>query len=655
MLLEELVLENFGIYKGRHVIKLKPDSVDKPIILFGALNGGGKTTILNALKLALYGKFAECSNRGGLSYPDFLARSVNRNKEKDTPSGVELQFTHRRDGAEEVIRVVRRWKGSSNNTRESVNVLKNGVEDDVIAERWYEYIDEFMPSQISSLFFFDGEKIESLASDDQSSELIRTGLHSLLGLDLVDRLAKDLLLIENRKSTDLVDDESKEQLERLSSELTALNKEKKGIKISLARHKIELDKITNTIDKIRKEYLREGGDLLEQRDALYSEKKAIEERLADSEYTLRELASGDAPLLMIHKLLIETKNQLEKETASKTFKNVKKTISTRDSALIQFIESQQIGVDVIENIQSYLNDDLKNLDMRNKVKTFINVDGSTFNRIDNKVLKELKFQIKQQQTHTIKIHEKLTGIDRKIVGIPDPEALQDFISKLEEAEDSKKRREIEIAVQEVALEKAINKATAVQNSYESKLVINTSKTFENENEYRILDQSKIFRDTLNLFRSKVSIKHLSHLEELIFTSFQQLIRKNDLVTRIEIEPNTYNLILIDKYNAELPSDRLSAGERQLLAISILWGLAKASDRPLPSVIDTPLGRLDSNHRNYLTENYFPYASHQVLLLSTDKEIDKEYYKDLEPFITHRYLISYDEIQNTSYVKPGYFF
>jgi DNA sulfur modification protein DndD len=101
-------------------------------------------------------------------------------------------------------------------------------------------------------------------------------------------------------------------------------------------------------------------------------------------------------------------------------------------------------------------------------------------------------------------------------------------------------------------------------------------------------------------------------------------------------------------------DRLSAGERQLLAVSLLWGLAKASRRPLPAVIDTPLGRLDSSHRRHLVQRYFPHASHQVLLLSTDEEIRGEYFDAIRPCIGHSYLLEFNEIDRTSTVKPGYF-
>jgi DNA sulfur modification protein DndD len=104
----------------------------------------------------------------------------------------------------------------------------------------------------------------------------------------------------------------------------------------------------------------------------------------------------------------------------------------------------------------------------------------------------------------------------------------------------------------------------------------------------------------------------------------------------------------------LPFDRLSAGERQLLATSLLWGLARASGRPMPTLIDTPLGRLDSSHRQHLVKRYFPRASHQVLLLSTDEEIVGDYFRVLRPYITRFYHLVHDEKNDSTTVTAGYF-
>ena len=133
------------------------------------------------------------------------------------------------------------------------------------------------------------------------------------------------------------------------------------------------------------------------------------------------------------------------------------------------------------------------------------------------------------------------------------------------------------------------------------------------------------------------------------------MRKKTLVADVNIDPDSYAMSLIGKNQLTLPLRQLSAGERQLLAISTLWGLARASGRPMPNVIDTPLARLDSRHRTNLIDNYFPEASHQVIILSTDEEIDKKYYPKLKDRISHSYELSYSDEEQSSVIRNGYFF
>ena len=129
-------------------------------------------------------------------------------------------------------------------------------------------------------------------------------------------------------------------------------------------------------------------------------------------------------------------------------------------------------------------------------------------------------------------------------------------------------------------------------------------------------------------------QHIEHIECLVLDSFRQLLRKESLVVDLRISPDDFQLELLNGSGEHIFPDRLSAGERQLLAVSLLWGLARASGRPLPIVVDTPLGRLDAPHRTHLVERYFPNASHQVLLLSTDEEIDEKYYPKLKSRVGH---------------------
>ena len=131
---------------------------------------------------------------------------------------------------------------------------------------------------------------------------------------------------------------------------------------------------------------------------------------------------------------------------------------------------------------------------------------------------------------------------------------------------------------------------------------------------------------------------------------------SNFISRISISTETFALTLYNHEGSLISKKRLSAGEKQLLAISLLWGLARVSEKNLPIAIDTPLARLDSSHRCNLIERYFPTASHQVILLSTDTEITESEVKLLraKDVIAREYLLDYSHHLNLTTVKSGYF-
>ena len=133
-----------------------------------------------------------------------------------------------------------------------------------------------------------------------------------------------------------------------------------------------------------------------------------------------------------------------------------------------------------------------------------------------------------------------------------------------------------------------------------------------------------------MFLQRVTERKIDRLSALITESFRFLLRKQTLVERILIDPATFAITLYDEAGQAIAKQRLSEGEKQIFAISVLWGLARASARPLPAVIDTPMARLDAAHRQHLVERYFPNASHQVIIFSTDTEVDRQYYQALQP-------------------------
>jgi DNA sulfur modification protein DndD len=159
---------------------------------------------------------------------------------------------------------------------------------------------------------------------------------------------------------------------------------------------------------------------------------------------------------------------------------------------------------------------------------------------------------------------------------------------------------------------------------------------------------------LEKFEQSLLVENLHKLEASILDAYKILLRKKSMVERIRIDPQTFKLAIVSPSGEESPTERLSAGERQLLAVATLWGLTRESGRKLPTVIDTPLSRLDSQHRAALVQSYFPKAGNQVILLSTDEEIVGRYSEMLRPYIANHYTIVHYERLKTSKFENIYF-
>lgn len=153
---------------------------------------------------------------------------------------------------------------------------------------------------------------------------------------------------------------------------------------------------------------------------------------------------------------------------------------------------------------------------------------------------------------------------------------------------------------------------------------------------------------------RATAEKIDRLSAHITESFRYLLRKRTLVERVQIDPESFHITLFDADGQSISKHRLSEGEKQIFAISVLWGLAQASPRPLPAIIDTPMARLDSEHRSHLVERYFPNASHQVIILSTDTEVDESFYESLAPSIARAYHLQYDDDRKMTVGEEGYF-
>jgi DNA sulfur modification protein DndD len=248
----------------------------------------------------------------------------------------------------------------------------------------------------------------------------------------------------------------------------------------------------------------------------------------------------------------------------------------------------------------------------------------------------------------------LEEADRRLAAVPAESAISGIIEERGRAQLAVEESQTQVRMLDNQLERVSRELEQKQAAHRALIEKSVEARFEEEDVARIIVHSQKVRKTLDVFRATVVERHVSRIAQLVLDSFRQLLRKRSLISELRIDPQSFALELRGMDGKILPPDRLSAGERQLLAVSMLWGLARASGRPLPAVIDTPLGRLDASHRSNLIERYFPNASHQVLLLSTDEEIDEKYYEKLKPWVGRSYLLEFDDSIGATRVKPGYF-
>ena len=182
-------------------------------------------------------------------------------------------------------------------------------------------------------------------------------------------------------------------------------------------------------------------------------------------------------------------------------------------------------------------------------------------------------------------------------------------------------------------------------NYESSAVLNDAQRKQ-------IDYCDRMQIVIKEFQKEYQAKRTHELESAIKDMWNKLTHKNNFVDKISVLPDSnFEVKLYDKNSSEIDKTKMSAGEREIYAISLLWALVQVSGKKLPIAIDTPFGRLDSIHRENLVKYYFPQASHQVILLSQDEEIVNQYYNMLKPCIAKE--ITLENKGNETIVKGGY--
>ena len=548
-------------------------------------------------------------------------------------------------------------RGPAFGTRERFEVSADGRIDAVLADSWSEHVDRFIPSRISNLFFFDGEKIEAMADLETSSQMLAVGIQALLGLDLVDKLATDLVVLERRKVSEATKTEGPKQVDDAKSNLTQAEQTRVRLHSERATLQTELDRQEKLLRGVQDRFRAEGGELFEQRDRLEAEKKQCDLKLREIYDELRELAAGSAPLLLVPELLRAICSQARSEDEAFRSELVAQLLAQRDERLLTALKQRETPPALIRTISDILKLDRANHSAVDSGEPYLGLgqdSQASITAVLGEVSEQLRSRIAALIDQSRSMENVLIDLNRTLTQVPDQQSVSSLLEERERARLAVDSTKVRLEATDLDLARARHDVDQKKAHLEKTMETEALAALGTEDTERVVSYSRRVRGTLEQFRIAMVKRNIQRIEHLVLDSLKRLLRKESLVSDLRIDPNTLQITLLALDGATVPAERLSAGERQLLAVALLWGLAKASGRALPAVIDTPLGRLDTAHRTNLVDRYFPHASHQVLLLSTDEEIDETHYKKLRPFIGRSYLLDFDDGKGETRVRPGYF-
>ena len=666
MLLTKVTLSNYGVYRDKNEFDFRCD-LEKPVILCGGTNGAGKTTLFESILLCLYGISFFDKKITQKQYHEFLGRKIHRFlgtpvSASEASITVEFQFAHQ--GKVDEYKVHRMWESDDGKVREKLTITKLEGDwkplDKIEESQWQSFINELIPRGIAKLFFFDGEKIVEMAQEGNEDIEIKSSFDTLLGLDLVEQLRSDinLSLLRNLKGDSK---KIQEQIDRFAAE-----KDEADNKIGKLMDKEvmlngDIEKKQKETNVLEEKISKLGGGYASKRTELKEKKIQLKAKLEQIEEEIRSICADILPFTLIPKQLdsvqkqLETdqnilKNTFEKEILESNFSNIESKVNSKKFWSGVSVDSK-VKNELLSKLSSLFEETTEGSSVTEKSLFNFSVDDTSkliglIKKIKNDTGKLLEKSTKKFS----ETYDELQIVEMSLTSAPTDDEIGPLISQLNEIskEIGSLQTEIEHTHGLIATEKALITTVNVKMR---EIVADKHKNKRNE---RGADIAQKVENVLEEYSQRLRKSKLKLLEDYLLQGIQMLIHKENFIEKVSINKETFEVSLYRKNDDELKKSELSKGEQQMFATAVLWALAKTSGRPLPFIIDTPLARLDKEHRVSLIEQFFPIASHQVLIFSTDTEVDENFYPKLCPYITRSYSMIYNSKKGKTSKRDGYF-
>lgn len=687
MILRGVTLRDWKAYQQARFEIPAPDG-NRNIILIGAPNGYGKTSFFEALTLGLFGREGlplipratlpaegEAEAKLNTSYSKFLSDALHKRaiSQGHLSCSVGLEFED--DG--EAISLERRWHFASNGQHKPYDdelLIFEGAGrrpvgppiSETDRDGWFRaYIAQaFLPSYLAAFFLFDGEQVQRFARRDMAGQ-VRRGIEGLLGLPVLRSLQESLRkYADNRRAQ--VATPSDEKVKTVQAEIANLEAE-----LADAQKKIgEIDALLPRLEQERDELVTGlssygGGSV-----ALVSELHRDEERLrAAAERALDQLMgllAGDiAVALSGAPLRQETLDRLRAEAVRESWEAGRIQGSTglerfadKLGALLKLVqpplspEQRSATVAAARNAwdaiwfpppdncaPDFLHTALSGLD-RGQAMTRLEVAGQR----SAGELRELQREMREaSEGAEAKKRERLT----LELNAPEAEAKA---KRLQEVSEELGRQKTTRSTEE----RRVQAAEAQLGQKRQELGRYTDSIGRGSEPLRRAKQGETVADMIGELLEEAVPTQVSQVAVAMTEAWTAMAHKKGLVNRIEITP-ACDVRLLNRNGDDVRSMQLSAGEEQIFTQALIQAIAKVSGRDFPFVVDTPLARLDVDHRVGVLR-HFTDREGQVILLSTDTEVVGPYLDAIRKRVLAAYRLNVhaeDGVTVTT-VQEGYF-
>ncbi|PKG52922.1 AAA family ATPase [Olleya sp. 1-3] len=665
MKISKIKLNNFRIYKGQNELNLSAKG-DKNISIIAGKNGFGKTTFLTSLIWCFYGKLMtqvedkykkDIKNIGG--YDNYLLSLVNRDSKDESSEStftveVELQDLLIPSIPCRTVNIIRTY--SLKTQQETLKILIDGDENELTKDVGFEvFINDFiLPREIAKFFFFDAEKIVSLAEAKSKSELrsLSKAYSEVLGIKKYEELKNNLESLITKLRRRGVSDLEEYKLKELLSEEEELEK--------LINHnqdkQDEIDKhlviLKSESDSLQEKLIREGNSItLEELKELKSRRDSLKEESISIKQDLRKLLDL-TPLVIAGKHLGKLYSQLVLENddlyGALTEKLLKKELESFSTSILANQDLLNLDPSIKDKIEKAITNSMrskfKKKDSKSKVgKVYLEFNEESF-RAFEAIYNNIKTTFLSQFNAIVK-DEKINRalLSRTNKKIKQGEARKDnHLARQFRDEKTNADTKIEDFLNEK------NNLLEEVGGLRLKLTSHKKVRSEYEKNFNLVETDKKKYDVTQKLLVKINelIKRIKEdkkysLQKSVSLGLKKLMHKKDFISnvRVNIIDDVMDIDLLDKKGQVIDKDSLSKGEQQLYATALLKALVDESGIKFPVFIDSPLQKFDKYHSKNIIKEFYPSISEQVVLFPLlEKELSEAEYELLKPNLNKAFLI-----------------